>query len=640
MKSLKLSRMRLRDLRIFKAIEKEIMKYSENKNYKVIAVVMACFSAEEQRMLIKRIMARCEEYQCKVIFFSTISDFQIGEDESIPEESIFDIISVESFDAILLMEETFKTETATKRLIKRAIAAEVPVIAVDHHMDGCINISFDYTEAFRKVVKHMIEYHGYRTINFFGGIPNNSFSDVRLNVFKEVLEENNIPFDPKRVYYGYFWENPTVIAVEQMLKDWKGLPDAIICANDTMALTACDCLQKKGYRIPQDVAVSGFDGIEAEKFHFPRLLTSLYDRDVFLDAVFRLVQDENLVAEEREVYVSAYENMQIGGSCGCKGLSEQNAAAEIIRLKSNMNELMVYQTDLGQMVAKYGNTEEKEIFEKVIPHEIRRMNYYDFWCCMTSSIDTIDTIHYKRNGDSEEVHRVDGVPSRELIPNLNEQLEIGKPLMVVATPSQNDPMGYAVVGFDTEKFWYSAYSSFIAYLCYMFDMIRTQKEMVRLYRSDSLTGLLNRNGFYAKMGQVLSLPTTKELTIISLDLCLFKQINDNYGHAEGDYALEQVGSIIRDSVVENEISARNGGDEFLIVLYQDDQKERTGEIIASLEEKANQFNQRNPKDYKIIFSIGVCTEATENHTLDYFLREADRRMYEHKKTQKRKEGES
>ena len=358
-----------------------MMKYSDNKNYKVIAVVMASFYSDDQQELIKRITKRSQEYNCKVVFFSTVSNFYEGDNETIAEESIFDVISVERFDAILLMAETFKAEKGQKRMVKRAIKAGVPVIAVDHYVEGCINLSFEYTEAFRKVVKHMVEYHGYRTINFFSGAPNNSFSDERLQVFKEVLEENDIPFDSKRVYYGYFWEDPTVVAVEQMLKDWPGLPDAIICANDTMALTVCDCLQKKGYRVPQDVAVSGFDGIHAEKFHYPRLLTCVYDIDAFIDAAFEIINNLELVPENSQISVHAYDKMQIGGSCGCKGMKEQNASAEIIRLKSNMYEQMDYQTNLGHMVANYGSGETKDIVYEAIPYQIRNMWYHDFWCC-------------------------------------------------------------------------------------------------------------------------------------------------------------------------------------------------------------------------------------------------------------------
>ena len=214
--------------------------------------------------------------------------------------------------------------------------------------------------------------------------------------------------------------------------------------------------------------------------------------------------------------------------------------------------------------------------------------------------------------------------------------------MVVPVPSQDNPLGYSVVSFESDRFWYTAYSSFISHLRYIFDMIRAQKELMRLYRTDSLTGLLNRNGFYAVMEKLFRSPNVEMLTIISLDMFQFKKINDNFGHAEGDFALERIGQFIKQSIEEGDIATRNGGDEFLIVLYQKDQMKRAQEIVANLQEKAFIFNESKEKEYKLIFSVGVYTESTKDHSLDYFLREADRRMYEHKNRQRaeKKEGES
>lgn len=165
-------------------------KYSEGKEYKVIAVVLASFSQDYQKKIIETIARKGEEYCCKPIFFSTLSSFYLEEEEDTGEKDIFEYIHVERFDAIVLMAETFKAEVGQKELIERANAANVPVIAVDHVTEGCFNITFDYENAFQNVVKHMIEYHGYRDIVFMSGMPNNSFSDNRLQIFRRVLEEN------------------------------------------------------------------------------------------------------------------------------------------------------------------------------------------------------------------------------------------------------------------------------------------------------------------------------------------------------------------------------------------------------------------------------------------------------------------
>lgn len=624
-------------------------KYSEGKDYKVIAFVHACFSKDDQQDLIKRVTKKSIEHNCKVIFYSTLTSFYMEELNS-GEMRIFDTVAVEKFDAIVLMAETFKEEAGQQKLIQRATAAGVPVIAVDRHVDGCINISFDYKEAFREIVKHMIEFHGYRNVNFMAGMPNNSFSDERLNVFKEVLEENKIPFHPKSVYYGYFWEDPTIEAMKKMLEDNPTPPEAIICANDTMALTVCAYLQQRGYRIPEDVAVSGFDGLEAGEYHQPQLLTSAYNVEAFADALFQLVNSNTLTVGEREMPVAAYNQMQIGGSCGCQAIAGKDAAAKIIQLKSNMYEQMEYQTNLGRMVADYGEGEGMEIIQKAIPEHIKHMHYFEFWFCSEKRMLIADyphysakkqensnrynAIHYEKTYEGVAINYAEQFQLCELIPDLERQLDSNHPLLVISIPTQEDPNAYAVISMNVERFWYTAYASFVLHLRLLLDMQRSKKMLMQVYRTDALTGVLNRNGFYAMMKQITDYSDVRELTVISLDMCGFKQINDTYGHAEGDEALKTVGRIIQESVTKREIAARTGGDEFLIILFRDNQKIRTEEIITAINEKAEDFNQKNVKGYQLIFSIGVCSEAMGDHSLDYFLREADKKMYEHKKEQK------
>lgn len=622
-------------------------KYSDGKGYKVIAFVHARFSTEDQQELVKTITKKGAEYGCRVVFFSTLTSFY--EDELDTREiKIFDVIQIEKFDAIVLMAETFKTEDGQQAFVQRAVRVGVPVISVDHYVSDCINITFDYSEAFRKIVKHMVEFHGYRKVKFMAGIPNNSFSEERITVFKEVLAENQIPFQSEDIYYGHFWEGPTEEAMHKILEEDNQLPEAIICANDTMALTVCSCLKKKGIRVPEDVAVSGFDGLEAGKYHQPQLLTSVYDINAFADALFKLVYSEDCVVGEKFVPVSAYSQMQIGGSCGCTAINSVDAAAKIIQIKSDMNEQMEYLINLGQMVAGYGESEGMEIVQKAIPEQMKYMNYFDFWFCSEKRLlivdfinalavsrnDEYNAIYYKKYPKTVDISYLEHVSKEQLVPDIETYLDSEHPLLVVTVPNQEDPNAYAVIRIDAEKFWYTAYSNFIFHLRFLLDMQRSKKRLLALYRTDDLTGVLNRNGFYAMLEKMLLFSKVTELTVISIDMCDFKQINDTYGHAEGDEALKAVGRILRESVKSKEFVARTGGDEFVIVLFREKQKQRTEEIISSINQKAEKFNEENDKNYKLIFSIGVCSEEMGDKSLDYFLREADKKMYTHKKEQK------
>ena len=626
------------------------MKYSDGKDYKVIAFVMACIHIDATETRVKAVAKQCMEHNCRVVFYSTQTDFkndihkeQIGNSET----AIFDIIDVEKFDAIVLMSESFKENELKEKFVKRALDANVPVIAVESPMEGCINVTFDYKTPFKMIVKHMVEHHGYRRINFMSGNKGISFAEDRLQIYKEVLEENGIPYDEKRVYYGDFWELPTIAAMNKMFEDWEEMPEAIICANDVMAITVCDCLKKRGYKVPKDVAVSGFDGMEVEQYHYPRLLTSGNNKSMFIDGIFRLVNSKELEASEKDVMIPAYSDIQIGGSCGCPSREALNAAETIVKLKTDMQEQMIYQSRLGRTIVSSGNNKERSMVEKIIPKHLGVLNYYDFWFVAKHRLLTEtylpaneednackNVIHYTVNDNTTDVEYITGMKDYEIIPDFYKYLESEHPLLVMSVQNPEDTMGYAVIRFDEDEFKCLSYAGFLSHFRYLLEMIRIRKVAMDVYRNDALTEILNRNGFYEEFQKIMRNNYIEELTVISMDLCKFKSINDTYGHAEGDIALINVGRIINEILTKGEIGARLGGDEFIIVLYKQNQKERKEEIISLLEKKADEFNERNRKDYKLIFSIGAYTGNIQERNLDYFLKEADKLMYKHKSEQK------
>ena len=99
------------------------------------------------------------------------------------------------------------------------------------------------------MVRNMIEVHHLTKLHFMAGMKNNAFSDHRLEVFKQVLKENGLPFNDSMVSYGDFWSGPAEEATEKLVASGK-LPEAIICANDKMAIAVCGVLNRHGIKIP------------------------------------------------------------------------------------------------------------------------------------------------------------------------------------------------------------------------------------------------------------------------------------------------------------------------------------------------------------------------------------------------------
>ena len=121
-----------------------------------------------------------------------------------------------------------------------------------------------------------------------------------------------------------------------------------------------------------------------------------------------------------------------------------------------------------------------------------------------------------------------------------------------------------------------------------------------------------------------------------LDIDRFKEINDNYGHSEGDKALVQVAEILKKSRVSKENVFRFAGDEF-IVLERMEADRSMDEYTDAMERNLAEFNAaRGGNEYKLDFSYGVSTFEPGKGDIDTFMKELDSRMYEMKKEHHRK----
>lgn len=637
-----------------------LRKYSEGEDYKVVAFVVAGFFYDEQMRIMKKVVREAAKRHYKVVFFSTLSDFYTNDLNAAGEKKMFDAISVESYDAIVLMSETFKEDTQQLALVEKANKAGVPVITVDKGFDGCINFAFDYGNAFREVVRHMVEDHGYRTINFMGGIPGNRFSEERLTVFKEVLAQNQIPYEPERTYWGYFWEDPTEAAMQKMFADALPMPEAIICANDTMAMTVCKCLQEKGYLVPEDVAVSGFDGIEIERYNRPRLTTGIRNVDAFIRMLFDMIAAGKYQNGENGK-VLVYNKMQIGGSCGCPNPESAQVTSEMGKLKAKLIQQIEYQGNLNQLIVNFGHAERFSDIIEALPEYMGPLCYKTFWFCANTDLieeteirtqsyegayaadnasytKSMNVLRCCNNGEKTETDYWKNMEFGELIPDRKKQLEENDFLLVLVMHMKGKAVGYTAITFDLDLFWFTAYAAFITSFRQLLEMQKAQMELMRVYMCDLLTGLYNRNGFYQKIQALLQMAEEMDMTVISMDMDGLKRINDTYGHAEGDEAIRALGSIIKASI-HHELGARIGGDEFLVVFAGRDIDRRTQEIVDLVNQGIRSYNETSGKVYEIHASIGVYTNRVKTHTLDDFLKKADDLMYAKKYLNKKERGD-
>ncbi|MCU7852025.1 MAG: GGDEF domain-containing protein [Candidatus Thiodiazotropha sp. (ex Monitilora ramsayi)] len=148
---------------------------------------------------------------------------------------------------------------------------------------------------------------------------------------------------------------------------------------------------------------------------------------------------------------------------------------------------------------------------------------------------------------------------------------------------------------------------------------------------DSLTGVKNRTAFDSNFSREIEYNHRKEsdLSLIVLDIDLFKRVNDNYGHIIGDDVLKQVAQNIEETIRSSDALYRYGGEEFAIILNGTDMSgatllaERIRKNVASM--KLTSLD----KDDQVTLSLGVATLNPQEDSSNLFER-ADAALYEAK----------
>lgn len=150
--------------------------------------------------------------------------------------------------------------------------SNIPLISIGVTMEGYSSIVVDNTTGMRALFEHMINVHGFRRIAFIKGPEGVHDAELRYQVYREVLEQYNIPYDPSLVLPGNF-ERFAGRDAALMLIERKTRFDAVVAANDIMALYAMKELKSHGYKVPQEIGMGGFDNAKECHSLIPALTT-------------------------------------------------------------------------------------------------------------------------------------------------------------------------------------------------------------------------------------------------------------------------------------------------------------------------------------------------------------------------------
>lgn len=157
--------------------------------------------------------------------------------------------------------------------------------------------------------------------------------------------------------------------------------------------------------------------------------------------------------------------------------------------------------------------------------------------------------------------------------------------------------------------------------------------------TDMLTGILNRQGFYLLAGQQIKLAIRNDLPIALLfaDMDNLKPINDKLGHIEGDRALKNAATILKDSIRESDVVARYGGDEFVALLVGIGETDIKQRVLRNIDDYIAHVNASGVGAYTLSISIGYSIHDTKNIcSIDDLIAQADKAMYARKRENRKR----
>lgn len=633
---------------------------------KQIAVMICAISFDNQRKILEGIMAGAKEKEADVFVFTNHVNYSESELNKQGAFQIMELPDFSCFDGVVIVKNTIQYEPAVKRLIENVKKSGIPAVSVDEETEGMAYVGIANYAAQRKIVEHIIHEHKKTDIAYITGHLSNAEGRERYSAYCDALEEAGIRVLPQRVFKGAYDTASGRAAVLRFAGQKSRLPEAIVCANDSMAIGAIAQLSELGYSVPEDVIVTGFDGDDLTTYHVPSITTTGQNQfHMGYEAVNVLLS----VSYEPKKRVIIESRMQVHESCGCADKQIKNL--EEVREKYVEHFFVTQQAsdNIKNMISEFAGLEKEEELVSVLKKYVMYSDMKSFYLCLCEKDNSDEFMEQSEEGEFyikpmkvEYTDRMrvvtgyengsfidcDSIEKREIIPEEGKNGETPRVFIISPVYYQNHCYGYCVSVDSDFPLKSELFFSWVMNIGIGLENIKklrllngTVKRLNGMWVYDMLTHVYNRAGFFYYAEKLLKqLREDKEKAcIIFGDVDGLKKINDSIGHKKGDELLKAAAERMHRSVRKGQIMMRYGGDEF-VIFGRSKGEEDTKKQVENLQKKIAEENQSGEYDFKVEISMGYYVyEACEMCSLSELIERADANMYEEKKRRKREKKE-
>ncbi len=597
---------------------------------KRLALLVGQPEENQQGLFIKGFLKEAFGCDFDVCIFAMYQKFQDTKEKEQGESNIFSLVDCDSFDGFVIMSDTIQTPGVLGWIEEKLYQCKKPVICIDGESKYFRTIMTNHYTPAKQLVEHLIEEHGFTDIAYLTGKEFHPHSKQRLQAFLDCMEEHGLSVAENRVFYGDFWYSSGISVAKQLLRDREHMPQAVACANDCMAIGLARELVKGGVRVPEDIAITGYDVLPEARVGKDTMTSAPVPAEECGAHAIRCINA--IFAGEEMPEFNAEVELCIGSSCGCNieryaqednnvGTWDVEGYQESFHTRTNyMASDLLLQTD------EYGviNT----IFSYV--HQIKPFD--GFHICLNTDWADSDTsggdysecmLHALRCSESRvgdsKVDLTAQFGKKELIESLFEQDDYPKAYTLTPLYFWKHCFGFAAIGYGEETHCYEEkYRVWLETIIYNLEYFRRvnvlKKENVLLKAEqvrDPLTGLYNYNGFVENCMDVLGkLPhATGYADVIALDILGINEISGNDTVHGSSKIISDFAHILLDNAG-NGLLCYLGNGEFLVTLIRDKGGESfTSELQDNIQKKLDTYNVENGLEHALSIVAGGIRES-------------------------------
>ena len=445
-------------------------------------------------------------------------------------ENIFSLVRQHRLDGIIYAAERFHNQSLNLKIQQMLTERGTPCLVLGEERPPLPSFYARQYEGTYRMTKHLTAVHGCRNLYCITGFRNNRTSEERTAGFLRAMHEAGLPVSESSIFYGEFWKEIPKKIAEQIAEGALPMPDGIVCASDSMASAVAQTLRAHGINVPEQIAVTGYDGSWDSWMDSPKLTTVVgRDRQFGADAVRKLYG----LMTGSDIGQSSYEQeIRYGESCGCSAAQAGSATidAHILEqyfrahISHSIAHKQYFASDLINRIRNPSSLHDWIEAVDRVGHVLENWQWLDICLCEDWCFDLEHPEIYRTEGCSDRMllalskrHGINECeqylfPTAYILPALQVPHE-PKMLLLTSLHNHGQIFGYLATAYDkpehifADEFylnWCEAAVNGLDNLQQVMyrEYIRTQMELLTVH--DPATGLYNRRGFAERLPSALT----------------------------------------------------------------------------------------------------------------------------------------